>query len=85
MRLLEHTVKAEEGLHARPAGQLVKLAQRHACIIEVQKGCETVNAKRLMAVMGLGVQTGDTVTFRLDGEDEEAALQELEALCRDTL
>lgn len=72
-----YTIKDDLGIHARPAGLIVKAAVKNPCSITVVKNDKTVDAKKLFALMGLGVKCGDTVTIIFDGEQEEAALNEI--------
>jgi phosphocarrier protein HPr len=76
----EATIVNELGLHARPAAELVKVANRFESQIEILKDGMAVNAKSIMGVMMLAAETGSTVILRADGPDAEAAVQALEAL-----
>lgn len=67
------------GLHARPAGLLVKELKNYKSTIVIKKGEKSADARRLMAVMGMGVKTGEEVTVEVTGEDEETAAVALEA------
>lgn len=69
-----YVINDEVGIHARPAGLLVKLAKGASCAVSLTKGEKTVDASKLMAVMGLGVKKGDTVTV---AADDDAVLAEL--------
>ena len=73
MKTFEYTIKDELGIHARPAGMLAKTAKALDSEITITKGEKTVGAAKLMAVMGLGIQCGDTVTITINGGDEAAA------------
>lgn len=73
MRTFEYTIKDELGIHARPAGMLAKTAKALDSEITITKGEKTVACTKLMAVMGLGVKCGDTVTITVNGGDETAA------------
>ena len=80
MTQFEFTVKDPVGIHARPAGNLVKEIKKYVGTkVTLTKGEKTVDALRLMAVMGLGVKQGDTVTVSVDGADEETAAAAIEA------
>jgi phosphocarrier protein len=76
----ETTIVNELGLHARPAAELVKVANQFDSQIEILKDGMAVNAKSIMGVMMLAAETGSTVILRADGPDAEAAVQALEAL-----
>lgn len=73
MTNFEYTVKDELGIHARPAGLLVKAAKNYNSKITLTKDGKTVEATKLMAVMSLGVKCGQTVVVAAEGEDAEAA------------
>jgi phosphocarrier protein len=68
------------GLHARPAAQLVKLANTFACEIELIKDGVPVNGKSIMGVMILAAEYGSSVTIRASGADEAAAVAALAEL-----
>ena len=79
MKSFEYTITDPVGIHARPAGILVKEIKKYASTITVIKGEKEVNALKLMALMGMGIKQGDTVKVTIDGADEEAAAAEIEA------
>ena len=73
MKSFEYTIKEPVGLHARPAGMLSKEARKYKSAITVIKNGKSANILRLMALMGLGVKCGETVTVSVEGEDEDVA------------
>ena len=77
MKEFKLTVKDPNGLHARPAGLLVREAQRLSDRITIHTDQKQADLKKLLAVMGLGIRHGDTVTVRIEGKDEEASLHTL--------
>lgn len=79
MKLFEYTIKEEQGIHARPAGILVKEAKKYASKIKIDNGTKQAEATKLIAIMGLGVKCGQTVTVTVEGEDEETAVKEVQA------
>lgn len=85
MKRFEYTIQAPEGLHARPAGLLVRCAQECGSEVQILIGDKTANAKRLFAVMGLGVRQNDTVTVQVEGENEAAECEKLRAFCRENI
>ena len=85
MKTLNFTVKDKLGLHARPAGMLVKLAKEFQSEIEIVKEDKSVNATKLMALMGMNVKCGDNVTVNINGADEEAAAAAVEKFFADNL
>ncbi len=62
------------GLHARPASQLVQVANRHQCEVQLVKDGTSVNAKSIMGVLTLAAARGSKLTVVCDGADAEAAL-----------
>ncbi|MBQ8995265.1 MAG: HPr family phosphocarrier protein [Oscillospiraceae bacterium] len=86
MKEFEFVVTDPVGIHARPAGNLVRELKKYAdSKITLTKGEKTVDGLRLMAVMGLGVRQGDTVKFTVEGGDEEAVVTELQAYLKENL
>ena len=83
MKEFTYTVADPNGLHARPAGLLVKEAQRLPDKVTLIKGGVAADLKKLLAVMGLGVRHMDTVTIRIEGAEEDASHRRLEAFLRD--
>ena len=69
MKSFTYTITDEVGIHARPAGLLVKKAKEFDSTITIEKGGKSVNASKLMALMGLGVKCGETVTVTAEGSD----------------
>ena len=78
MKQFQYTIKDELGVHARPAGLLVKLAKQYASAITLEKNGKTCDMRKLMAVMGMGIRQGETVTVTAEGEDEAAAIEAVE-------
>ncbi len=85
MREFTYQIKDQEGIHARPAGQLVKLAQGFASDVTIRRGERSVSAKKLFALMGMGIKQDEVVTVTVSGADEEAALTALETFFREQL
>ena len=78
MREYVYTITDPEGIHARPAGLLAKEAKKFKSEILIEKGGKSVNATKLMMLMGLGVKCGETVTVTVTGEDEDTAAKAME-------
>ena len=85
MKTFEYVVKDELGLHARPAGLLVKKAGAFASKVMLSKDGKSADAKRIMAVMALGVKQGNTITVSIEGDDEETAASEIETFLNENL
>jgi len=80
MQTFEIIVQNRTGLHARPAKELVNLAKTFKSNIRIAHGVKQVNAKSLISVLTLGVESGGQVHIEVEGEDEEAAALALQAL-----
>ena len=78
MKEFTFNVKDENGIHARPAGLLVKEAKKFASSITVDKDGKTCDMKKLLALMGMGIKQGETITVRIEGEDEEPCTAAIE-------
>ncbi|MBQ9427990.1 MAG: HPr family phosphocarrier protein [Clostridia bacterium] len=79
MKTFTYTIKDEVGIHARPAGNLVKRIKDFTSTVTIEKeGKPPVSGTALMKLMGLGVKCGDTVTFKIEGDDEAAAAAAIE-------
>src|SRR6266853_13493 len=76
----EFLVANKLGIHARPAAMFVKIANRFACNIFVEKDGEKVNGKSIMGLMILAAGPGSTLTVHAQGRDASQALAELESL-----
>lgn len=85
MTTLRYTVTDPLGLHARPAGMLVKKAKELGCKVMLAKGEKTADAAKMFAVMGLSVKGGDEIVFTLEGDNEAEAAQTLEAFLKENL
>lgn len=70
----------KNGLHARPAAEIVKLAARFQSEITIVKDDLDVNGKSIMGVMMLAAEHGSTILLRADGPDADAALEALATL-----
>ena len=85
MKTFEYTIKDELGIHARPAGLLVKEAKKFESECTITKDGKTKKLTQLMMLMSLGVKQGDTVTVTVEGEDEDAAVAALKVIFEENL
>lgn len=85
MKAFEYTITDEIGIHARPAGLLVKEGKNFASSIMLSCNGKSADVKKLMALMALGVKKGDTVNVEITGEDEDAAAEALEKFFKENL
>ncbi|HJB46606.1 MAG TPA: HPr family phosphocarrier protein [Candidatus Mediterraneibacter surreyensis] len=85
MKEFKYVITDPEGIHARPAGILVKQAAGYQSTVKIAKGEKSADAKRIFGVMGLGVKTGEEVTITVEGADEDTAAAELETFFKENL
>ena len=85
MKQFTYTIKDELGVHARPAGLLVKLAKKYASKVTIEKNGKPCDMRKLMAVMGLGIKQGETITVTVEGEDETVAAEEIAAFLNENV
>ena len=78
MKEFRYTITDPEGIHARPAGELVKAVKDFSSKITISKDGKEVDAKRIFGIMGLAVKQGQEIIMRADGEDEEQAIAVIE-------
>ena len=71
-------IKLDTGLEARPVAQLVQLASQFECEIHVEVEQKEVNAKSIMGMMTLELDTGEEIIISTDGEDEKEAMEKME-------
>ncbi|MBR3604145.1 MAG: HPr family phosphocarrier protein [Elusimicrobiaceae bacterium] len=85
MKEFSYVIQDKDGIHARPAGVLVKLANGFKSHVSISKAEKKGDLKRIFSVMALGAKQGDTVTVRVEGEDEEQASVALEEALKKNL
>lgn len=71
-------IRLQNGLEARPVAMLVQVASKYDSSIYLESAGKKVNAKSIMGMMSLGLDAGETVTVTADGNDEAAAVSEIE-------
>ncbi len=85
MKQFTYTITDPVGIHARPAGLLVKEVKKYDSTVTIEKAGKSVNAVKLMALMGLGIKCGETITVTVEGGNEEANAASLEAFFKANL
>ena len=78
-------INIPSGLEARPVALLVQVASRYESAIYVETGDKKVNAKSIMGMMSMGLQSGDEVTITANGEDEEVAMENIGEVILDAI
>ncbi len=71
------TIRNQLGIHARPAGQFVRIASQYKSFVYIGKNGKEVNGKSIMGVLMLAAGYGTELNLRIEGEDEEAAMAAL--------
>ena len=71
-------VQLDNGLEARPVAVFVQVASQYESTIYVEVDDKKVNAKSIMGMMSLGLDSGETLTVVADGSDESAAVAHIE-------
>ena len=71
-------IKLQNGLEARPVAVLVQIASKYDSTVYIEVEGKKVNAKSIMGMMSLGLDSGEAVTVNADGKDEQAAVEDIE-------
>ena len=85
MKEFKYVITDPEGIHARPAGLLAKEAAKFKSTVTVENGAKKGDAKKIMSLMMLGAKKEHTLSFTVEGEDEEACAAALEAFLKENL
>lgn len=85
MKNFNYVITDEVGIHARPAGLLVKEAKKYTSKVTIAANGKSADATKLMMLMSLGVKKGAEVTVSVEGDDEATAVAELEAFFKNNL
>lgn len=86
MKQFVYTITDPVGIHARPAGLLVKAIKGLDSTVTITRADgKSAGGTKLMALMGLGIKQGDTVTVAIEGGGEEANAAALEQFFKDNL
>lgn len=83
MKTFTYTITDEIGIHARPAGLLVKQAQIYNSTISAVCGEKSADLKKLFGVMGLGAKKNDVLAVSCEGDDEDEAAVKLETYLKE--
>lgn len=79
----EALIKNKLGLHARASAKLSQLASSYPCEVWLSRNGRKVNAKSIMGVMMLAASKGSTITIETSGEQEQDAMDAIQALIGD--
>ncbi len=86
MKQFTYTITDPIGVHARPAGMLAKAAKALDSAVTIAKADgKSAAATKLMALMGMGIKNGETVTVTVEGGNEEANAAAMEQFFKENL
>lgn len=85
MKEFKYVITDNEGIHARPAGELVKLAKTFESSIKMIKEGKTGDCKKIFTIMGLGAKKGHEITIQVEGADEDAAYEAVQTFLQENL
>ena len=85
MKEFFYTITDKVGIHARPAGLLVKKASEFSSDIKISKGEKTVDAKKIFGIMSLAAKCDEQVKITISGDDEDLAATELEKFFKENI
>ena len=85
MEKFSYRVKDPAGIHARPAGIIVKEASKYNSDIQIYANEKEADAKKIFAVMSLGIMVGDEITVTISGDDESSAKANLSSVIGENL
>lgn len=85
MREFKYVITDLQGIHARPAGELVKLCKTFTSNITIGKDGKDVDAKRILGIMGLAAKQGNEITIKAEGDDEAVAISAIENFLKGNL
>lgn len=74
----QYLITAPEGMHARPATALVRLAKNFTSVINICKEDKTVRLNSLLNLLSMGIRGGDVLRIHIEGRDETAAAEALD-------
>ncbi|WP_033165892.1 HPr family phosphocarrier protein [Clostridium sp. KNHs205] len=85
MKEIKYIITDPEGIHARPAGEMVKLLKEFKSTVTISKDGKSTDAKRIFGVMGLGAKQGQEIQLIVEGEDEAKAIAALDEFLKKQL
>ena len=85
MKEFKYIITDPEGIHARPAGELVKLAKSFESSVKIVKDGKDADCKKIFAVMGLGIKKDHEILLQFEGADEEAAFERISKFLQENL
>lgn len=81
----DYIITAAEGIHARPATTLIRLAKKYKCVVKLKKDEKLVPLNSMLNILTLGAKGGDTITVIIEGEDETDAARAIDTFFTEEL
>ena len=85
METFEYVLKDKAGIHARPAGVVVKTAKEFESKIPMDNKGKKINCKGIFAVMSRAAKSGEKVVITIDGPDEKEAAEKMRKVMEENL
>lgn len=85
MKTFSYVITDPAGIHARPAGLLVKEANKFASSAKIKKGDKSADLKKIFGVMGLAAKKGDEIVIEVEGADENDAIASIQEFVKANL
>lgn len=80
---IKYTVKDKNGIHARPAGLIVKCAKNSGAKVQISFNGKKADCTKLFSIMQLGIKFGDEIEITAEGDNSEKALRDIENVMRE--
>jgi len=81
----DYLITAAEGLHARPATNLIRLVKKYKSAASLKRGNKTVRLNSMLNILSMALKGGDTITIIVEGEDEAAAAADIDTFFKEEL
>jgi phosphocarrier protein len=80
-----YVITAADGIHARPATALIRLARKYKSVVNLKKGENSVRLNSMLNILTIGAKGGDTITIIIEGEDETHAAEAIDIFFKEEL
>ena len=74
----DYIIMSPQGIHARPATTLIRLAKNFKSVISLKKGDKTVKLNSMLNILSLTIKGGETISLIVEGEDELSAAESID-------
>lgn len=85
MKTFNYVIKDEVGIHARPAGLLIKAVKATGSTVTIECDGKSADATKLLNLMGMGIKCGNEVTVKVEGGDEDASFETIKKFFEENL